>query len=148
MHDNRYNAIFLEWSNENTIENNNIDDNCGGNAGISLYYILTDHFPFHHQTPQDLIKAFLKEKNPEDPLAMIFQHKKELESSFISNTSKSILEEDRIPVQCYRKDLPSELAEIINKSVKQNKDERFGSAREMRGALLKQFEAHGQMLAM
>ncbi|MFC1768384.1 right-handed parallel beta-helix repeat-containing protein, partial [Nanoarchaeota archaeon] len=37
LHNNKKNAIYQDQSNNNTIENNNIDDNCGGNAGIYNY---------------------------------------------------------------------------------------------------------------
>jgi len=38
LYDNKYNAIYISESDNNTIESNNIDDNCGGHAGIWLRY--------------------------------------------------------------------------------------------------------------
>lgn len=34
MHNNRNAAIYLRYSQDNTLENNNLNNNCGGNAGI------------------------------------------------------------------------------------------------------------------
>lgn len=85
-------------------------------VGVSLYYMLTGKFPYNFPTQNDVIKAVLRGKAPKSPIVLI-------------------LEEDRIPIQYYRKDLPSELAEVANKSVRKKEKNRFKSAQEMRNAL-------------
>jgi len=105
-------------------------------VGVSLYYILTDTFPFHFASPEEIIKAFLIKKKPKDPIDMVLQHKKELESELRRVIGNSILREDRILIQSYRKDIPATLAAIIDKSVAKNEENRFKSAQEMREALV------------
>jgi serine/threonine protein kinase len=105
-------------------------------VGMSLYYILAGTFPFYIPRKESVVKAFLEEKKPADPLAAIVMHKNELNSRYDKALKDSILGEYRIPIQQYRKELPDELAQIIDKAVKHDKD-RFTSAQEMKDALMK-----------
>ncbi|KYK35160.1 MAG: serine/threonine protein kinase [Theionarchaea archaeon] len=105
-------------------------------VGVSMYYILSGRSPFHVSKSKKTIENFLKGKKFETPSEMVSKYGKELESAFFDPIRESILEDDRIPIQHYRKDLPSELACIVDKSVMRNERERFKSAQELRDALM------------
>jgi serine/threonine protein kinase len=107
-------------------------------VGVSLYYVLTGKFPFHSPHQEEIITAFLKENPTEDPITTILQHKKDLQYELEKAIKKSIVKENRIPLQRYRKDIPLPLAEVINKSVTKNEADRFESADEMRHVLVAQ----------
>ncbi|KYK31977.1 MAG: serine/threonine protein kinase [Theionarchaea archaeon] len=104
--------------------------------GISMYNIFTNRFPLTIPELNEMIKAFVKEKNPKDPITTILHHKKELVSQHSEAVKQVILKGDRVPVLDYKKDLPPELAQIIDKAVRKNKEDRFKSAREMKDALI------------
>ena len=103
--------------------------------GVSMYYLFTGKFPLTLPEPNDLVKALLKEKRPEDPIKTILRHKKELQSQYRKVIKKMICKADRVPVLHYRDDIPLELAHIIDKTVHIHERDRFTSAGEMKNAL-------------
>jgi serine/threonine-protein kinase len=103
--------------------------------GISMYYIFTDRFPLTIPKPNEMINTFLKEKKPEDPIAAILHHREKLKSQYTKTVREIILKEDRVPILNYRKDLPNELAQIIDKAIRKDKEDRFRSTREMKDTL-------------
>ncbi|MGD2248471.1 MAG: serine/threonine-protein kinase [Candidatus Methanofastidiosia archaeon] len=103
--------------------------------GMSMYYIFTENFPLTIPKPKEMIKAFLKEKKHKNLISAVINHEEELKSKYTEITSEIILKEDRVPVLNYRRDLPDELAHIIDKAVKKDKEDRFKSAREMKDTL-------------
>ena len=105
-------------------------------AGVSFYNALTNKFPFSSPKPEEIIRAFSKKKKSKDLVETILEYKGDLESEFRTAFENSILREDRIPVQYYRRDISPGLATIIDKSVMRNKEDRFKSAQEMRDVLL------------
>jgi serine/threonine protein kinase len=104
--------------------------------GVSMYHIFTDAFPLVIPSPDEITKAFLEEKKPADPLAVVLHHKKELVLRYTETLKEIILKGDRIPIRNYRKDLPTDLAQIIDKAVRRKEEDRFESAREMKSVLM------------
>lgn len=105
-------------------------------VGVSMYYVLARRFPFHISRSEDALRNFLKEKKPENPFAALFEGGEELSDAFFQPMRKTILEDERIPIRHYRKDLPTTLAFIIDKSISREKEERYQSAQDMKNALL------------
>lgn len=107
-------------------------------AGVSLYHILAGKFPISFPSMQETMKAVLGEKAPKNLVDAMQddRYKKQIFSEHWKAVKKSILKEDRVPIQHYREDLPSGLAAIVDKSVMRNEKQRYKSAREMRDALI------------
>lgn len=107
-------------------------------VGVSAYHLLTQKFPISFPSMQETMKAVLKEKASE-PFADVMQddrYRKQIFSEHWKAVKESILKEDRVSIQQYRKDLPSGLANVIDRSVMRNEKQRFKSATEMRDALI------------
>ena len=105
-------------------------------VGISFYFILTNRFPVNFPDIQETIKTLFGEKQTNTlELMADINTKKRILSEHWKNIKKSILGKERVPVQYYREDIPSGLAEVIDKSVARYKKDRFISADEMRCAL-------------
>jgi serine/threonine protein kinase len=105
-------------------------------VGMSFYHILTDRFPISFPDIQEAIRTVFGE-NATNTVELMrdITSKKRIFSEFWKHLKKSILEENRVPVQCYRKDIPSGLAEIIDRSVARYEEDQFSSADEMRCSL-------------
>lgn len=106
-------------------------------VGMSFYYILTRRFPVNFPDLQETIKAVFGEKAPQDSLELMadISTRKRIFSAHWENMKASILKEERVPLQYYRKDVPSGVARVIDKSVARHEEDRFMSADEMRCAL-------------
>jgi serine/threonine protein kinase len=102
--------------------------------GVSLFYVLTGKFPYSIPKPEEIVKASLKGKNA-NSLDAILRQKKDLEAQYNEALKKAIVEGDRIPIQKYR-DIPVELANIIDQSVAKDERDRFSCAEDMKGSLL------------
>jgi len=105
--------------------------------GVTLYYALTKHYSLDFPTSSQILKHVrdnpalwpkIDLKNPDPKLLME-------EASFLS--MRMILDPDvnPVPVRKRRADLPTKLAEIIDRSVRKEIDMRFASATAMRDAL-------------
>jgi serine/threonine protein kinase len=103
--------------------------------GVTMYQVITQKFPFYISSSEDVIKEFLKKKKPEDPISALQLHRSELSDPFFQPMRKTILEDDRIPINHCREDIPYRVACIIDKSVSRKAEERYESAQDMRDSL-------------
>lgn len=86
-------------------------------VGVSLYYILSGKYPFNFSSPyEQKIIEMLEGKKLKDPVLII-------------------LEDEPIPIKKKRKDIPSTIAKVVDKSIRKNEKNRFQSAKEMKKAL-------------
>jgi serine/threonine-protein kinase len=83
---------------------------------VTLYYLLTAKYQFHFPTPLDVIKGALKEKKPKDPILVI-------------------LEDPPLPIQEQNPNIPSALAEVVDRAIRKDERERFQTARELEDAI-------------
>ncbi|MBU7034642.1 MAG: serine/threonine protein kinase [Theionarchaea archaeon] len=105
-------------------------------VGVSLYYLISGTFPFPFPSQESVVRVVLGGESSRDPIALILENRERIETEFGRAVMQSIVEEDRIPVGMFRKDIPKDLARIIDKSVTKREEDRVMSAREMRDALL------------
>jgi len=108
--------------------------------GVTLYHLLTGRYPFVFPTPAD-IALFLEEnrdraRNVDDALQLMMRMQR------IKSPHLIILEEKPIPVRNNRRDLPADLAAVVDKAIRQDVDERFSSATELRTELEKVYRRH------
>lgn len=106
-------------------------------VGVSFYHILTGKFPIHFPSMQETIKTILGKETSRNLFHALQndKRKKQIFSEYWRIIKKLILKKERIPVKHYRKDLPFELAKIVDKAVRRNKKERFKTAQEMKNSL-------------
>jgi serine/threonine-protein kinase len=106
--------------------------------GVTLYYLLTGSYSLDFPSDVDIARKVaagvsawkgLDPRNP-DPTKL-----RELGYGYCLNV---IIDPEKkpIPVQKRRPELPQKLAEVVDRAVRKSETERFGSATEMRGALL------------
>lgn len=103
--------------------------------GVAMYQVVTQKFPFYISSSENVIKEFLKKRKPSNPISALQLHRNELSDLFFQPMRKTILEDDRIPINHYRKDIPYRLACIIDKSVSRKAEERYQSAQDMKDSL-------------
>jgi serine/threonine protein kinase len=101
--------------------------------GVTLYYLITGQYSFDFPTPGE-IRAFQQKlksgwKKPQEALQALMQLKR------ITHPFQIILNEEPTPIQKRDPSIPRKLAEVIDKAVRKDAQERFQSAAEFRSAL-------------
>jgi len=86
--------------------------------GVCFYYFLTGKFPYHFPSSLDMLMG-------------LFDLKK------VKHLFTIILEDDPIPIEEQKKDIPKRLAAVIDRCLKKNPLERFKDGEELMEALLR-----------
>lgn len=103
-------------------------------VGVTLYYVLTGSYTFNFPTPAEVAELRRQKpeqfKSPEEVLGWIMR------ANRIKHPFLIILNEDPVPVRDRNASVPRKLAEVVDKAVRKEPGERFGSAAEFQTALL------------
>jgi serine/threonine protein kinase len=100
--------------------------------GVMLYYLLTGSYSFDFPTPRDILELQRKKpdlKKPQEALRMIMQLNR------IRHPFHIILTEEPTPIRKRDGSIPSKLAELVDKAVRKDPQQRFQTAAEFRNAL-------------
>ena len=94
--------------------------------GVTLYYLLTNKYPFNYPTPLDVLR-FLNEhrhkvRSPDEAYRMMIEVKK------LKTPHLIVLSEEPIPVQKRVPQIPLTLAKIVDKAIKKDINHRFQTA--------------------
>jgi len=102
-------------------------------VGVTLYYLLTGRYTFDFPTPAEIQEVRRKKpeewNSPEDALAWLMR------ANRIMHPFRIILGETPIPIRDRDASISKRLAEVVDKAVKKNPDERYRSAAEFQQAL-------------
>ena len=101
--------------------------------GVTLYYLLTSKYPFNFPTPLDILK-FLNEhkhrvKSPDEAFRMMMEVQK------LKTPHLIVLSEEPIPIKKRVPRISSELAQIVDKAIKKDINQRFQTATEFKREL-------------
>jgi len=102
-------------------------------AGVTLYYMLTGHYSFDFPSPAEAA-AFQQDQggvwhNVDAALHALMRYRR------IKHPFSVILEEDPVPVRKRGRSIPPALAEVVDRAVRKDPEERFQSAGELRKAI-------------
>lgn len=86
--------------------------------GVTLYFLLTANYQYHFPSPMELLRGMLRGQKPKDPFLIM-------------------LEEEPIPARDRNPAIPMELARVVDKSIRKNKNDRYSTASELKEAILK-----------
>ena len=102
-------------------------------VGVTLYYLLTGRYTFDFPTPREILEIQKQKpeewKSPQDALAWIMRVNR------IAHPFQIILGETPVPIRARDASIPKRLAEVVDKAVRKNPDERYHSAGEFQTAL-------------
>jgi serine/threonine-protein kinase len=103
--------------------------------GTTLYYILTGKYPFNYPTNREIYKFMKEDKDcAQLPGAAL---KKIMGTENVKPPFLCILQDEPISIRERRADIPSGLAEVLDKAIKKEISARYQSATEFREALEK-----------
>jgi serine/threonine-protein kinase len=101
--------------------------------GVTLYYLLTAKYPFNFPSPQDILKFFQENKqrvkSPNEAFKMMMEVQK------LKTPHLIVLSEAPIPIRQRKPDIPSNLAQVVDKAINKDIQQRYQTAAEFRHAL-------------